>query len=64
VNSRVGLSVAEHLGKFTGAASNAGEPAPVSPAARFAELLRQPEGIKQAVILSLLLSPPRSLHRE
>ncbi|MGE5191654.1 MAG: hypothetical protein ACM3U2_04075, partial [Deltaproteobacteria bacterium] len=57
---RVGEKVAEDLG--TPVTTGAGRPAapPASRAERFAELLRSPSGVQQAVVMNLILSPPVS----
>ena len=56
VTADLGAPIA--LGVQAQAKAPAGGPAGKSPAARFAELLRTPAGMQQAVVMNLILSPP------
>lgn len=59
-------SVAAHLGKFTGDDAQEAEEArrlANAPARRIFEMLHSPDGVRRAVLINEILSPPRGLRR-
>lgn len=62
MKSRIGESVAEHLGTSGGPAPSSA--APPSKSQSLAQALRNPETIRQGIILNLILTRPRSLERK
>ncbi len=70
LGSRVADTVEQDLGPTTPSGSRSSRPMPAPPpelppgrAAGFADLLRNPATLKQAIILNLILSPPVALKR-
>jgi hypothetical protein len=59
IANRVEQSVAEHLGSAPPIALAGATPALQAPAARIAQLMRNPESMRQAMIVNMVLAPRR-----
>jgi hypothetical protein len=64
MKSRIGESVAEHLGSGGSVGQTAPAAAPLAPAQSLVKQLRNPATIRQAMILNMVLTRPRSLERK